>query len=172
MKHHLKHLLSLALVAVLGLAPVSRLRATDLAITASAVVPSGNARIASAPCGATIAAGQLIYLDSTDTDAQGRGKAKLADCNSGTAAVRAVAGMAISSASAGSEIAYVWHDPALVIAASGLTANTVYILSATAGGVAPFADLTTGWYLSVIAVVKNGTTIYFSAPGLFSGAAS
>ena len=58
------------------------------------------------------------------------------------------------------------------IAASGLTANTILVLSATAGGIAPAADVTTGWYLSVIAVVKSGTTIYFSAPGLPSGAAS
>lgn len=172
MKHPLKSLLSLAFVAALSLAPAACLRATDLAITASAVVPSANARPANAPCGATITAGQLIYLDSTDTDSGGRPKAKLADCNSATPAARVVAGIAISSASAGQELVYVYHDPALVIAASGLTANTIYVLSATAGGIAPAADVTTGWYLNVIAVAKSGTTIFFSAPGHYSGAAS
>lgn len=164
----MKHLLSL----VCFFAVATSMLATDVSITASAVVPSANARIATAPCGATITAGQLIYLDSTDTDAQGRSKAKLADCNSATAAVRSVAGIAINSASAGQEVSYVYYDPALVIAASGLTANTIYVLSATAGGLAPAADVTTGWYLSVVAVAKSGTTIFFSAPGLVSSAAS
>lgn len=128
--------------------------------------------MSNAPCAATINAGQLIYLDSTDLDAQGRAKAKLADCNSATAAVRAVAGIAIVSTVAGGELVYVYYDPALVIAASGLTANTVFVLSATPGGLAPVADVTTGWYPSIIAVAKSGTTIFFSAPGLFTGVAS
>jgi len=164
----MKHILALTLLALVALP----LHATDLSITASVVVPSSSARIAEAPCGATITAGQLIYLDSTDVDANGSSKVKLADANSATAAVRSVAGIAISSASAGQRISYVYYDPALVIAASGLTANTIYVLSATAGGIAPAADVASGWYLSVIAVAKSGTTIFFSAPGLASGAAS
>lgn len=167
----MKHLARLlALTALLFLAIGSH--AADLSITASAVVPSANAQINEATAGATITAGQLIYLDSSDLDTKSRPKAKLADCNSATAAVRSVAGIAINGASAGQRVSYVYHDPALAIAASGLTANTILVLSATAGGIAPAADVTTGWYLSVIAVVKSGTTIYFSAPGLPSGAAS
>lgn len=157
---------------LLSLLLSTSLPAVDIVITASAVVPSANARIASAPCGATIAAGQLIYLDSTDVDALGRSKAKLSDCNSATAAVRAVAGMAINSAGAGQEVSYVYYDPALVIAASGLTANNILILTATPGGIAASADLTTGWYLVVVGVVKSGTTIFFSAPGHYSSVAS
>lgn len=143
----------------------------DLSITASAVVPSANAQINEATAGATITAGQLIYLDSTDLDTRSAPKAKLADCNSATAAVRSVAGIAINSASAGQRVSYVYKDTALVIASSGLTAGTIYGLSATAGGIAPSADFTTGWYVSVVAVAKNTTTIYFSAPGLVVGAA-
>lgn len=166
----MKHLLrALALSAALLLAVASH--AADLSITASAVVPSANAQINEATAGATITAGQLIYLDSTDLDTKSRPKAKLADANSATAAVRSVAGMAINSASAGQRVSYVYQDPALVIAASGLTAGTIYGLSATAGGLAPSADFTTGWYVSVVAVAKNTTTIYFSAPGLVVGAA-
>jgi hypothetical protein len=143
----------------------------DLSITASAVVPSSSAVIKYATAGATLTAGQLVYLDTADTDTNGIGKAKLSDAN-GAAALRVVDGIAISGASAGQPVAYCTYDPALVIAASGLTANQILLSSATAGGIAPSADLTTGWYLTVIGVVKSGTTIFFRAPGHVSGAAS
>jgi hypothetical protein len=146
-------------------------QAADISITAANVVPSSSAVIRYATAGATVTAGQLVYLDTADTDAQGIGKAKLSDAN-GAAALRVVDGIAVNSASAGQVIAYVVYDPALVIAASGLTANQILLSSATAGGIAPSADLTTGWYLTVVGVVKSGTTIFFRAPGHVSGAAS
>ncbi len=144
----------------------------DISITASAVVPSSTAVIKRATAGATITAGQLIYLDTGDLDSAGVGKAKLTDCNSGTALVRVVDGIAVNGASAGQPVEYVTYDSALVVAASGLTANQIWISSATAGGIAPSADLTTGWYLTAVAVVKSATTIFFRAPGLVSSAAS
>lgn len=143
----------------------------DLSITAANVVPSSAAILNQATAGATITAGQLIYIDSSDLDSRSRGKAKLADANSGTSAVRSVAGIAINSASAGQQVDYVVRDTALQIAASGLTAGTIYGLSATAGGLAPSADFTTGWYPSVVAIAKSTTTIDFMAPGLVVGAA-
>lgn len=161
----------IAIAASLALAACVPAMATDVSITASAVVPSSNAVVRYATAGATITAGQLIYQDTSDTDAAGQGKAKLSDAN-GATALRVVDGIAINSASAGQIVAFVTYDPALQIAASGLTANTILISSATAGGLAPSADLTTGWYLTVVAVVKSGTTIFFRAPGLVSGAAS
>jgi hypothetical protein len=143
----------------------------DISLTASAVVPSSAAVIRKATAGATITAGQLLYLDTADLDAQGIGKAKLSDAN-GAAALRVVDGIAVNGASAGQPVEYVTYDPALAVAASDLTANQVWISSATPGGIAPVADLTTGWYLTAIAVVKSATTIFFRAPGLVSGVAS
>lgn len=143
----------------------------DLSITAANVVPSSAAILNQATAGATITAGQLIYIDSSDLDSRSRGKAKLADANSGTSAARSVAGIAFNSASAGQQVDYVVRDTALQIAASGLTAGTIYGLSATAGGLAPSADFTTGWYPSVVAIAKSTTTIDFFAPGLVVGAA-
>lgn len=138
----------------------------DISITASAVVPSSSAVIRRATAGATIAAGETIYLDTADLDSAGIGKAKLTDAN-GVAALRVIDGMAANSASAGQPFEYVVYDPALVVG-SGLTPNQVWISSATPGKVAPVADLTAGWYLTVVAVVKSATTIYFRAPGLIS----
>ena len=165
MKRFLSALLALSLISC------AALRAADLSITASVVVPSANAVKRIVTAGATIAAGQLVYLDTADVDAAGTGKAKLSDAN-GATALRVVDGIAASSASAGQDISIVTYDPALVIAASGLTANQILLSSATAGGIAPSADLTTGWYLTVVGVVKSGTTIFFRAPGLISGASS
>jgi hypothetical protein len=145
--------------------------AADLSITAANVVPSNNAVVRYATAGATIAAGQLVYLDAADLDVNNFGKAKLSDANAATA-IRVVEGIAVNSASAGQRVSYVTYDPALVIAASGLTVNAVLISSATAGGIAPVADLTTGWYLHAVAVVKSATTVYFRAPGLISSAAN
>lgn len=164
-------LFSLILAAVFAIAACVPATATDLSITAANVVPSSNAVIRYATAGATITAGQLIYQDTADVDAAGQGKAKLSDAN-GSTALRVVDGLAINSASAGQIVAFVTYDPSLQIASSGLTANTILIASATAGGIAPSADLTTGWYLTVVAVVKSTTTIFFRAPGLVSGAAS
>ena len=165
MKRFLSALLAFSLISC------AALRATDVSITASAVVPSANAVKRIVTAGATITAGQLVYLDTADVDAAGIGKAKLSVCN-GASALRVIDGIAASSASAGQDVSIVTYDPALVIAASGLTANQILISSATAGGIAPSADLTTGWYLTVIGVVKSGTTIFFRAPGHVSGAAS
>ena len=108
--------------------------AADITVIASAVVPSSNAVYKYATAGATIAAGQLCYLDTADLDANGIGKAKLSDAN-GAAALRVVDGIAVSSASAGQPVVIVTYDPALVIAASGLTANQILVSSATAGGI-------------------------------------
>jgi len=143
----------------------------DISITASAVVPSSAAVIKYTTAGATLTAGQLVYLDAADLDANGIGKAKLSDAN-GAAALRVVDGITVGGASAGQPVAIVTYDTALVIAASGLTANNILILSDTPGGIAPSADLSAGEYLSVIAVVKSATTIFFRAPGLVSGVAS
>lgn len=154
-----------SLFAVVGLV-LAPLHASDLSITAANVVPSAAARKSSATAGATVAAGQLIYIDASDSN-----KAKLADTDSATAAVRTVAGIAVNSAASGQTLEYVYYDPALAIG-SGRTANMVLIASATAGGIAPVADLTTGWYLNVIGVVKTtGGTIFFQVPGLATGVA-
>lgn len=159
----MKHLFLAAFFAFASL-----LSGADVSITAANVVPSVNAVRHDATAGVTVAAGQLVYLDTEDPDANGRGKAKLSDAD-GTAAVRVVDGIAINSAGAGQPLVYVSFDPALTIGGSQ-TVNAILILSGTAGGLAPAADLSGSEYLTVVAVVKTATTIYFRAPGLISGA--
>ncbi len=139
--------------AACGLPPQAQ--ATDLSVTASAVVPSALAVTRTGIAGATIAAGQLIYKDTADN------RIKLADCNGASALIRTPIGLAIVSASSGQPIVYVIEDPALTlnaVAAKGVA----YVLSATPGGIAPIADLATGWYPAVIGLGGSTTTAAIS----------
>ena len=155
----MKSYLSLLLASVLAFALVAGAGATELSITAANVVPSSGAKIKTGTAGATITAGQLVYVDTADSF-----KLKLSDCNSGTSAVRDVDGLAINGASAGQQVSYVTFDPALTIGAT--TANgTIYVLGATAGGIAPAADITTGWYVAVIGLGLPSNKLYFNAGG-------
>jgi len=138
--------------------------ATDLSITSTSVVPGANAVIRDAIAGAAITAGKVVYKSSTD------GKIYLADCDSGTSAVRDAVGIAINTAATGSRVTYVIEDDDLTIGAT-VSNGTVYVLSATAGGIAPLADATTGWYPTVIAVGKSSTKIAFRAKPMRSATA-
>lgn len=150
----------LACLAV-GLAP-STAPAADVSITPGSVVPSSSAIYLDSyyggqlTAGATITAGQLVYVDTSDSN-----KIKLADCDSGTAGVRDVDGIAVNNAASGQRISVVAYDPALTL--GGTTANgTIYVLSATAGGIAPAADVTTGWYVAVVGVGLPSNKVFFS----------
>lgn len=143
----------------------------DLTLTAASLVFSTAAihRIKQGIGGSALAVGDIIYLDASDS-----GKAKLADADSATAAVRVPAGMVCSGcAAAGQPVNYVETDQALTIGSHGLAVNTVLVLSRTAGKMMPVDDLTTGDYGAVLAIVKSATQIVFNARSLLqSGAAT
>lgn len=150
-------LLTCILAALMLLMTLPGVFATDLSITATSVTPSANAVTRQGVAGAAITAGKLLYIDTADSN-----KLKLADADSATAAARVVCGIAINSAAAGAPVTYVISDPALIIGAT-VANGTVYVLSATAGGIAPVADLTSGWYAYVVGVGTSTTTIAFRA---------
>ncbi|WP_397379700.1 hypothetical protein [Prosthecobacter sp.] len=151
-------------VCLLALSLTPPCFATDLTITSTSVTPGANAVIREAFAGAAITAGKVVYKSSTD------GKLYLADGDSATATVRDAVGIAIVTGAIGSKIAYVIEDDDLTIGAT-VANGTVYVLSATAGGIAPVADLTTGWYPTVIAVGKSSTKIAFKARPIRSATA-
>ena len=156
--------LLLALFSLMALVMPPCGHATDLSITSTSVTPGANAVKRHAIAGAAITAGKVVYKSSTD------GKLYLADCDSGTAAVRDAVGIAIVTGAIGSEITYVIEDDDLTIGAT-VANGTVYVLSATAGGIAPAADLTTAWYPTIIAVGKSSTKIAFKARPIRSATA-
>lgn len=146
----MKFLRLLALAAVLALGFASHLPAADLSVTAASVVPGARARILTGTAGATITAGQIVYLDATTSTY------KLADANASAATSTAI-GMALNAASSGQPISVDVDDDDLTVGATLSMTAPVYVVSATAGGIAPIADLTTGWYPCVVIVAKSTT---------------
>lgn len=162
----MKFLRSLAALVCLSAfcAPLA-VSATDVSITASNVKPSVDAVLRRDwIAGESITAGQLVYRSASDY------KIYKADCDSATAGVRDCIGIAVTSSANGAPVVVCMEDPNLIL--GGTTTNgTIYILSATAGGIAPAADGTTNWYVTVVAVGKSSTVVAFRARPLRSATA-
>ncbi len=125
---------------------------TDLAVTAANVLPSGTSPVVTdGVAGATITAGQVVYLDPTAR------QYFLSDSDSATAAVRQPAGIALNGASAGQPLR-VQSKGDIVIGAT-MTAGLVYYNSKTAGGIAPLADIASGGYACTIGIAKSTTVL-------------
>lgn len=131
---------------------------TDLTITAASVVPGSGAVIEHGTAGASITAGQAVYLDSATNTY------KLADCDNASSSVRTVRGIATHGASSGQPLA-VQTSGAITIGAT-IAAGVVYCLSDTAGAIRPVADQGSGDYTQVIGVglttASLGVNIYNS----------
>lgn len=123
----------------------------DLTITATSVVAGGGAKTTEGVAGATITAGQVVYYDTS------AGTWKLADCDSGTAAVRSPGGIALNGAASGQALRVLTSGP-ITIGAT-LTAGVAYYLSGTAGGICPVADLTTGDYPTIIGIATSTSVL-------------
>lgn len=115
---------------------------TDIVVTPANVVISVDAVINWGWAGVAINAGQALYLDSVD------GKLKLADANAATPEIAAVVGVALNGGGIGQTISYLSSGE--FNPGATLVKGTTYILSQNPGGIAPAADLTTGWRLSYI----------------------
>jgi hypothetical protein len=126
----------------------------DLAITAANVVAGAGARKTIGTAGATITAGQPVYQDPAD------GLYKLADGNSGTAAARVMAGIALHGASNGQPLSVHLEGPLTIGAA--VSTGVGYYLSATPGGICPVADLASGAYPTLIGFAISATVINVS----------
>lgn len=121
----------------------------DLSITAANVLKGANAIFQAGVSGATITAGQPVYLDSAT------GTYKLADANLSAAAATVVA-ISLNGASSGQPVSVLQEDDDFTPGAT-LVTGTVYVLSATAGAICPAADLATGWYPNVLFIAKSTT---------------
>jgi hypothetical protein len=104
--------------------------------------------------GATITAGQVVYEDTAASNV-----AKLADANSATASV--VAGIALQNVATGQFLDIVYDDddftPGATLSVTAVNSSGIYILSATAGGIAVTGDAAATMYPVVIFVAKSTT---------------
>lgn len=122
----------------------------DLTITATSVVQGSNAQVVHGSAAVAITAGQAVYESAS-------GEYSLADNDSGTAAVREVAGIALNGAAAGQPLS-VQKSGDITIGAT-LTKGGVYCLSSTAGGICPVADLASGDDVILIGIAKSTTVL-------------
>jgi hypothetical protein len=123
----------------------------DLTITAANVVAATGANIIHRTAGATITAGQCVYISST-TD-----RAMLADSNSVTAEARTPVGIALNSAAAGQPIT-IQTSGTITIGAT-MTAGVVYYLGDTPGSICPIADVGSGEYVCTIGIAISTTVL-------------
>lgn len=123
---------------------------SDISITAGSVVAGSDAVTENGIAGASITAGQVVYLDSSTN------KYGLADSDSATAGIRAPRGIALNSASANQPLG-VLRSGSITIGGT-LTAGVAYYLSNTPGGICPVADVGAGEY-SVLLGLATSTTV-------------
>jgi hypothetical protein len=123
----------------------------DLSITAASVLAGSGAKKVNGTAGATITAGQAVYLDSADNEY------KLADNDSATAAVRTVAGIALHASLDGQPLTILSQGPITIGATTAV--GEVYCLSSTAGGICPVADIAAGDYNTIIGIGTSTTVI-------------
>ena len=159
----MKFLRSFCLAALAFTFIIPPLHATDLSITSGSFLASKAAKKEVGTAGAAITIGQPLYYDA------GSETWKLADAN--VLAASYVGGIAGSAAASGQQVIVITEDPDLTLGATLSMTAPIYCLSATAGGIAPVADVTTGWYPSVIIIAKSTTKCIFKA-GVFRGTAS
>lgn len=104
----------------------------DLTITAASVLFTSGTKVTGV-AGASVTAGQGLYLDSTTSTL------KLAQSD-GTAAEGDAVGIALHAAGSGQPLVYAATGSVINIGAT-TAKTTTYMVSAAAGGVAPQADL-------------------------------
>lgn len=127
----------------------------DLSITAANVFSGTGANISFGTAGDVLTAGRAVYLDVTTNTW------KLADNNSATVAARTAGGIALTGSAIGQPVAVQLPGGEITIGAT-LTQGVAYYLSATAGGICPVADLSTGMQSQVIGIAKSTTVLALS----------
>lgn len=130
----------------------------NVSITAGNVVKSTGSVIETGIAGEAITAGQTVYKKAADSQYY------LADVDAeavgDSAEIDNVYGIALNGGSA---------DQPLTVQKSGtitiggtVVVGTVYVVSATAGGIAPWADLVSTDYVSIVGVATTAGTIAMS----------
>ena len=125
---------------------------SDIAITATAFIPSANATVIQGIAGATLTRGQPVYLDTV------AGTYKLYVATSVN--TDALAGLACEDVAAGQPMLIVVKDPALVLGGTLVIGDTVW--TSLSGLTKTFADLVSTWRIWTAGVATSSTVMNFS----------
>ncbi len=123
-------------------------------ITAANVLHSSSATIFTGTAGATITQGQPLYLDTTTSTY------KLANALTNNP----VAGVAMVGASNQQDMVICSRDPNFV-PGYPIVAGNISLVGNTAGGIQPYEDRTTGWYVTSLGVGIGGNRMNFYITG-------
>lgn len=124
----------------------------DLTITEAQVLPDATGTFIDGIAGATLTAGQAVYKDATTNTM------KPADANA-SAATATVVGITTHAALAGQPVRLQRTGDLTLGAGAAPAVAKEYIVSGTAGGIAPISDQVTGWYYSRIGYGIAGNKI-------------
>lgn len=116
----------------------------------TAVRPTTNTTTKEVTYGETIDAGEVVYFDSVDAEY------KLADASASASAV--VAGIAMTPGVDGGR-GIIATGGNIILVGTTAAVGGVYVVSATAGKIAPEADISSGEYVSVIGVASSTTQL-------------
>ena len=122
----------------------------DITITAANVKKGTGAQTQEGTAGESITAGMPVYLKSSDS------KLYKADANV-TSAEAAIVRVALHVASADQPLIYQTSGPLTI--GGTVVAGTAYYVSATAGGICPFADLSSTNYASQVGVATSTSVL-------------
>jgi len=125
----------------------------DVTVTAASVAASNNSstKTATGTAGVTITAGQALYKDSTASN-----KLKLADASADASA--ACVGISLNGGALDQPITYVTYDEAFNPGGT-IVAGKVYCVSATAGAIAPVADILSTEFVTVLGVAESASAL-------------
>lgn len=122
-----------------------------ISVTASSVLPGSTCDVTQGTAGASITAGQPLYIDTANGNVL-----KVADADASDLA-STVAGIALHAAASGQPIVYA--KGGYVTFNAVLVAGKAYVLGATAGDICPIADLTTSWRTSLLGIAYSTTSL-------------
>jgi len=129
----------------------------DLSITAANVVADDNVTIApikkrTGISGSAITAGELVYEQE-----DGDGVRRLYKADAGGLAMSLVKGIALNSAPGVNQPLVYAYDGIITLA--GMTANSMYYLSDTAGKLCPAEDLGSGLFTTTIGLAVSASSL-------------
>lgn len=167
----MKSLRSLFLIGLFALAALPPASAADVSVTAANFQPGAGAKFHTGIAGSTITAGQLIAISPST------GRFVLADAND--VSLCQVIGISAHAAINGQPLAVVWYADNLICGATLSMTNPLYVLSGTAGGIAPSADLSAGGMFPAVVIIATSssgsvttTTCVFRAPAFVGSSVS
>lgn len=124
----------------------------DLSITAASVIAGTDATVLTGTAGEVITAGQSVYYNSTTSK-------WLKAQSDGTTAEAGNAGLGIALTGSSTNQSINLAITGTITIGATVVAATQYIISSTAGGICPIADLPSSNYLGLLCYANSTQTV-------------